>query len=131
MKKLTKIALASGAAASLAPIAALAQDYNYSYSTADTAATAAGAGLGIGMLIIWGLMMIVGIFLFIFWILMVIDTFKRTNWKQESDKTLWIILVIVLGYLGAIIYYFAIKRPLDKGGKTTPPAQPQAPSQSS
>ncbi len=129
MNKLTKIAVASGALASLAPVAALAQDYDYSYSTTDTATTAAGAGLGIGILIIWGIMMIVGIFLFVFWILMLIDTFKRTNWKQESDKTLWIILVIVLGYIGAIIYYFAVKRPLDKGGKTPPPAQPQAPSQ--
>lgn len=128
MKKLTKYAIPAGIAASLAPLAALAQDYDYSYTTTDSAATAASAGLGIGMLIIWGLMMIVGIFLFVFWIIMLIDTFKRTNWKQESDKTLWIILVIVLGYLGAIIYYFAIKRPLDKGGKTPPPpAQPQAP----
>ena len=128
MNRLTKTALALGSLASLAPIAALAQDYDYSYSTTDGASAAAGAGLGIGILIIWGIMMIVGIFLLIFWILMLVDAFKRTNWKQESDKTLWIVLIIVLGYIGAIIYYFAVKRALDKGGKT-PPAQPQAPSQ--
>ena len=65
---------------------------------------------------------------------MLIDAFKRTNWKQESDKNTWLIVLIVgfvvgLGGLAAIIYYFAVKRALDKGGKTPPPAQPQAPSQ--
>lgn len=130
MKKTTKYAVPAGAVASFTPLVAMAQNYDYSTTdaAADSTAAAAGAGLGIMMLVIWGIMMIVGLFLFVFWIIMLVDAFKRTNWKQESDKTLWIVLIIVIGYLGAIIYYFAIKRALDKGD-TTPPAQPQAPSQ--
>ena len=135
MNKLTKIAIASGALASLAPVAALAQDYDYSYSTTTTAAdSAAAGGILAGLMVFYIIALIIGLILFIFWIIMLIDAFKRTNWKQESDKNTWLIVLIVgfvigLGGLAAIIYYFAVKRALDKGGKTPPPAQPQAPSQ--
>lgn len=134
MNKLTKIAVASGALASLAPVAALAQDYDYSYSTTTTAAdSAAAGGILAGLMVFYIIALIIGLILFIFWIIMLIDAFKRTNWKQESDKNTWLIVLIVgfvigLGGLAAIIYYFAVKRALDKGGKTPPPA-PQAPSQ--
>lgn len=125
MKNLTKYAIPAGVATSLAPLVAMAQDSDFStnFSTTDATASTAGAGTLIFMFIIWGIMMIVGLFLFIFWILMVVDAVKRTNWKQESDKTLWIILVIVLGYLGAIIYYFAIKRALDKSDSAPAPSK--------
>jgi len=127
MKKLTsaKITGASAMLASLAPVAAHAAEYDYS---TDAATSTAGAGVAIVFLVIWLLAMAVGLFLFIFWIIMIIDVFKRTNWKQESDKTLWIILVIILGYLGAIIYYFAVKRPLDSKSPApvaSAPVEPQ------
>lgn len=133
MNKLTKIAIASGALASLAPVAALAQDYDYSYSTTSTADSAAAGGIVAGLMIFYIIFLIIALILFVFWIFMLIDAFKRTNWKQESDKNTWLIVLIVgfvlgLGGLAAIIYYFAVKRALDKGGKT-PPSQPQAPSQ--
>ena len=84
----------------------------------DAATGAAAAGVAatftIGFFIIWGLMVILGIFLFIFWIMMIIDVTKRQNWKDDSEKTLWLLIVILVGYLGAIIYYFAFKRDRDK-----------------
>jgi hydrogenase-4 membrane subunit HyfE len=118
MKKLLKYGALAGSAMALMPLAARAAEddmmTDYTATTADTAAaTAAAGGFVATAFIIWGIMVVVGIALFVFWILMLIDVFKRTNWKQESDKTLWIILVIILGYLGAIIYYFAVKRQLD------------------
>lgn len=42
----------------------------------------------------------------IFWIKMIIDASKR----EFKDKTVWIILIVALGLVGAIVYYFAIKR---------------------
>ena len=123
MKKLTKLAPIAGVAMAMLPMAAKAADdmtsSDYTVTTtADAAATSAAAGgLFAGFFVIWAIMVLAGIALFIFWIFMLIDVFKRTNWKQESDKTLWILLVILLGYLGAIIYYFAVKRPLDAGKK--------------
>lgn len=119
MNKLAKYGAVAGAIASMAPLAARAQDMME--TTTDSATSTAGAaavgGLAIVMVVIWFALVILGIFLFIFWIFMIVDVFKRTNWKQENDKTLWIILVIVLGYLGAIVYYFAVKRQLDKSSK--------------
>jgi hypothetical protein len=117
MKNIKNLTAASVAALSLAPIAANAQTYSTTYTT-STADTAAGAGLAIGSMIFLGILSIVGLVLFIFWILMLVDVFKRTNWKQPNDKTIWIVVVILLGYLGAIIYYFAVKRSLDKASKS-------------
>lgn len=42
----------------------------------------------------------------IFWIKMIIDASKR----EFKDKTVWLILIVALGLVGAITYYFAIKR---------------------
>jgi len=124
---LTKLSALTGSLAVFAPMAAHAATYTSDYS-ADTASTGAAAGIGIFFVIwiivwlaIWG-------FCLVFWILMLIDVIKRTNWKQESDKTLWLILVILLGVLGAVIYYFAVKRDLDKKPAVaagTPPTEPQ------
>ncbi len=51
--------------------------------------------------------MILGIVL---WFLMLIDAVKR-KFKNDNDKVIWIILIALLGIIGAIIYYFVIKRP--------------------
>ncbi|MBA3678754.1 PLDc N-terminal domain-containing protein [Candidatus Saccharibacteria bacterium] len=124
---LTKLSVLTGSLAVFAPIAAHAATYTSDYS-ADTASTGAAAGVGI-FLIIWMLFWLaISIFFLVFWILMLMDVVKRTNWKQESDKTLWLILVILLGGLGAVIYYFAVKRELDKkpaAAGVTPPTEPQ------
>ena len=42
----------------------------------------------------------------IFWVKMIIDASKR----EFKDKTVWLILIVALGLVGAIVYYFAIKR---------------------
>lgn len=54
------------------------------------------------------------IFLFIiamiaFWIYMLVDAIKR-EYKQPNDKLLWVLIVLLAGFLGAIIYYFVVKR---------------------
>ena len=51
----------------------------------------------------------VAIFLFVFWILMIVDAAKR-DFKKDSERVVWILILIFLGGLGAIIYYFAVKR---------------------
>jgi hypothetical protein len=124
MKKLLKYGALAGTAMALMPLAARAAeddmvtDYTVT-STADTAAATAGsvAFLG-GSLIFLLVFAVIGLALFIFWIFMLIDCIKRTNWKKESDKNLWLIVLIVglvvgLGPIAAIVYYFAVKRQLD------------------
>jgi len=44
--------------------------------------------------------------LFVFWLWMLIDCAKR----EFDDKLLWIILLIFLGLIGAILYFFIVKR---------------------
>jgi len=64
-------------------------------------------GLGIFIVIIILLAIILGIASFVFWILMVIDAAKR-GFKNSNEKVVWIIVIVLLGALGALIYYFAV-----------------------
>jgi len=72
----------------------------------------AGAVLGFFLLFL-----IMPIFVFaiiilslIFWIFMIVDVVQR-KFKNENDQVLWILVVILAGIIGAIIYYFMIKSP--------------------
>ncbi len=68
-------------------------------------------GLGAGILFILLLTGIaaLAIFLFIFWILMLVDCATR-KFKNETDKVIWILIIVFLHLLGAVIYYFIVKR---------------------
>ncbi|MGC9309072.1 MAG: PLDc N-terminal domain-containing protein [Candidatus Nanoarchaeia archaeon] len=59
---------------------------------------------------IWFMFLIISILGTLFWIFMIVDVAKR-KFKQENDKVIWILVVILAGLIGAIIYYFMIKRP--------------------
>ena len=48
------------------------------------------------------------LFLFIFWLWMLVDCLKR-DFKRDTDKIVWIIVLIFLHLLGAIVYYFVVK----------------------
>ena len=50
----------------------------------------------------------ISIFAFVFWILMLIDCIKR-KFKEESEKIVWILVIIFAGIIGALIYYFIVK----------------------
>ena len=47
--------------------------------------------------------------LVIFWILMIVDVVKR-DFKKDNDRLIWILVVVLAGWIGALIYYFMIKR---------------------
>jgi len=51
----------------------------------------------------------IGILAFIFWIFMLVDALKR-KFKTDGEKIAWVLVVIFLQILGAIIYYFVVKR---------------------
>jgi prolipoprotein diacylglyceryltransferase len=54
------------------------------------------------------LILAVVILAFIFWIWMIVDCAKR-QFKNDNDKVIWILIIVLLQILGAIIYYFAVK----------------------
>jgi len=44
----------------------------------------------------------------VFWIFMLVDCAKR-DFKNDNEKIVWIIIIALLGILGATIYYFVVK----------------------
>ena len=64
-------------------------------------------GVG-GIILLMLILMAIFVFLFVFWILMIIDCVKR-EFKGENDKVVWILVLVFLGFIGAVIYYFVVK----------------------
>ncbi len=66
-------------------------------------------GFGIGAIFI-----IAAAILFVFWLLMLIDCLKRPDDKfafgGNYAKIIWVLVIIFTGLIGALIYYFLIKR---------------------
>ncbi len=73
---------------------------------------AAEAGVAAGIVIVivlfWLAIMAAALFSFIFWIWMIVDCAQRD--MKGDNKVVWILILVFLGILGAIIYYFAVKR---------------------
>lgn len=77
------------------------------------------AALMVVMMVVVGFAFIalfyLGMFAFIvfaltIWIVMLIDVINR-KFPNDSDRTTWILVVCLTGWIGATIYYFTIKRP--------------------
>ena len=77
---------------------------DFDTSAADAAATAAAgtaaAGIFAGMAIFWFIFGIGGFILFL-WAL--IDVIRR-EFPNQNEKILWIVLIILIGWLGPILY---------------------------
>ena len=76
---------------------------------ADTIA----AAFGLGIMFFMFFFIALGIAAFIFWILMLVDCAKR-KFTSDNEKVVWIIIIALLGVIGAIVYYFVIKLPAKK-----------------
>jgi hypothetical protein len=57
------------------------------------------------------LFIVLSILGFIFWIFMLIDAIKHSS---NDTKVVWVLVIIFTQVIGAIIYYFAEKRPRNK-----------------
>jgi hypothetical protein len=64
----------------------------------------------------------IGIASFVFWLLMFIHAAS----KPIENKALWIVILIFTGAIGAIVYYFVVKKKFDlqEKSKTQPPSVP-------
>jgi heme/copper-type cytochrome/quinol oxidase subunit 2 len=51
----------------------------------------------------------IGIWAFVFWILMIIDAAQRKS-LSDGERIAWILVLVFIGIIGALIYYFAVKR---------------------
>ncbi|MBI3333931.1 PLDc N-terminal domain-containing protein [Candidatus Pacearchaeota archaeon] len=62
----------------------------------------------------FGIMMIAGILLFAFWIWMIVDCAKR-NFKNLTEKIIWLVVIVVGGWIGALVYFIVIRNIKHKG----------------
>lgn len=63
----------------------------------------------------------------VFWVLMLIDACRRKDWKDEVEMIIWLALMVAVGVIASIIYYFVIYQPRGKAvEETTPPPHPPA-----
>lgn len=69
--------------------------------------TAFGGAVLLGVLLILFIVALF-VFVFVFWILMLVDCVKR-DYKHDSDKIVWVLVIVLTGIIGALIYYFIVK----------------------
>ncbi|MBS3174960.1 PLDc N-terminal domain-containing protein [Candidatus Woesearchaeota archaeon] len=67
------------------------------------------AAFFIFMMFFWVILFAIVVLGFIFWIMMLIDAAQR-DFKKSEDKIVWILVIALAQLIGAIIYYFVIKR---------------------
>jgi len=59
--------------------------------------------------VLFGLVMLaLAVLIFVFWISMLIDCLKR-KFKEDTEKIVWVIVIVFTGVIGALIYYFIVK----------------------
>lgn len=79
----------------------------------------AGEQIGGAITALFGVMIIaaiIGLAGTIFWILMIIHAAS----KPIENRALWIIVMVFTGAIGALIYYFVVKREFDKQSSSAP-----------
>lgn len=70
-------------------------------------------GMIIGGVIFTLFAVVLSIAAFIFWILMLVDSIKR-KFKKSDERIIWVIVIVLTGIIGALIYYFVVKRKAKK-----------------
>jgi hypothetical protein len=66
-----------------------------------------GAALVIFPIII--IILIMSLLIFVGWIWMIIDCAKRNRFRS-GDRVVWILLLVLLGPIGMVLYYFMVMR---------------------
>ncbi|NJD53925.1 MAG: PLDc_N domain-containing protein [Candidatus Methanoperedens sp.] len=69
---------------------------------------------GFGIIGVEVFLIIAAVMLFVFWVWMLIDCLKRPDNKFKiggnNAKPIWILVIILTGFIGTMIYYFLIKK---------------------
>jgi TctA family transporter len=122
------------------PAAAFAQT---SSSTGDAAAGAAVTGIfalwSVFFLVFYAVFWLLFILVFVLWIMAIIDVISRRDGEfpnglqghpGANDKMLWVLVVLLAGVIGAVVYYFSVMKPFPlkriRPPMVPPEAQPQS-----
>ena len=44
------------------------------------------------------------------WIYALIDVIRRESWETDNEQLMWVVIILVTGFVGAIIYYVMVMR---------------------
>ncbi len=84
----------------------------------------AGGFLAVGG-ILFLIFFIIGLVGLVFWVISLIHVLSN----EVDNKAMWIVLLLLLGSLGGIIYFFAVRRPFEAAKKEGGAAPAVAPAQ--
>jgi uncharacterized membrane protein len=93
--------------------------------TACTTENATSAAIGTGFAGLMGIFVCLyvlafaaGIFFFVVWIISLVDCAKRENLEfpspSDNSKVLWVLIIVLAGGVGAIIYYFLVMKKMPR-----------------
>jgi hypothetical protein len=87
-----------------------------------------GLGLGLGFFLLIALCLLASLGLFALWLWMLIDCATAPEPPGSSNHRLvWILVLVFTGWLGALIYFFAVRRPRLLTSRAAPPLPPTLP----
>jgi len=52
--------------------------------------------------------------IFVFWVWTIVDVAKR-DFSNSNERLIWLLLIILLGFVPSLIYYIVVMRPDNKG----------------
>ncbi len=61
-----------------------------------------GAMIALGVILF---LILLAVLAAVFWIWMLIDCIKR-SFSKDSEKIIWILIIVLLGAIGAAVYFF-------------------------
>lgn len=70
--------------------------------------------MGTMMITVMMLCFVVVLGLFVFWVWTIVDVAKR-DFKNNNERLLWLLLIILLGFVPSLVYYIVVMRPNNKG----------------
>ncbi|MBM3473828.1 MAG: hypothetical protein FJX75_11215 [Armatimonadetes bacterium] len=70
------------------------------------AGAAAAAGFGVIILLVWLLIFAAIVAGLVFWVIALVDAARR-EFPGQNDKLMWVLIVVLAGIPGALVYWFA------------------------
>jgi len=94
----------------------LAQSYDYTYDATTAAADTAGLAFLGGFWLVYCCFGLISLAAFGFTIWMLVDIIKRTD-AEMPNKVMWILIVLLTGGIGSLVYFFTERKKLNAGNK--------------
>ena len=89
-----------------------------------------GLGVGLGFFLLFGTMILSALGLFALWIWMLVDCAQSPEPPgNTSHRVTWVLILVFTSWLGAVLYYFIVRRPREAARRsrhfTSPPMPPR------